>query len=144
MLKNKKGFTLVELLAVIVILGVILAIAIPTVTGLIDMQKRSSFESTVRMMIRGVEYKFLENPSYSLTGKLPADFGATNADFDTASGNHWSVSRDAGTGVVSMRARGSAAGKFGTFQTGPVAGGACSSTTIAAVITFTAITVCSY
>ena len=31
-IKNEKGFTLVELLAVIVILGLLMAIAIPSVT----------------------------------------------------------------------------------------------------------------
>ena len=31
-MKNRKGFTLVELLAVIVILGLLMAIAIPSVT----------------------------------------------------------------------------------------------------------------
>ena len=36
MMKNKKGFTLVELLAVIVILAVILVIAIPRIIDVID------------------------------------------------------------------------------------------------------------
>ena len=35
-LKNKKGVTLVELLAVIVIMGIIAAIAVPAIGGLID------------------------------------------------------------------------------------------------------------
>lgn len=34
MQKNNKGFTLVELLAVIVILGLLMAIAIPSVTNM--------------------------------------------------------------------------------------------------------------
>ena len=44
MMKNKKGFTLVELLAVIVILAVILVIAIPRILDVIDSSKLSSFE----------------------------------------------------------------------------------------------------
>jgi len=36
MLKNQKGLTLIELLAVIVILGIIAAIAVPSIMGIID------------------------------------------------------------------------------------------------------------
>ena len=39
LLKNEKGLTLIELLAVIVILGIIAAIAIPRIGGLFKMQK---------------------------------------------------------------------------------------------------------
>jgi type IV pilus assembly protein PilA len=38
-LKNDKGLTLVELLAVIVILGIIAAIAVPSIGGIIDKSK---------------------------------------------------------------------------------------------------------
>ena len=44
---NKNGFTLVELLAVIVVLAIILVIAIPNVTRLIENSKEGSFEKTV-------------------------------------------------------------------------------------------------
>ena len=44
---NKKGFTLVELLAVIVILAVIMVITIPTVLGSMGNAKTSAFNSAV-------------------------------------------------------------------------------------------------
>ena len=41
----KKGFTLVELLAVIVILAIILAIAIPGISNIIDSSKKGAAEN---------------------------------------------------------------------------------------------------
>ena len=52
---NKKGFTLVELLAVIVILGVLLLIAVPSVTKLIDNSRKNAFKSAVQLSIENVE-----------------------------------------------------------------------------------------
>ncbi|HOO68072.1 MAG TPA: type II secretion system protein, partial [Bacilli bacterium] len=44
---KRKGFTLVELLAVIVILGIILLVAVPKIMNVISDSKLSSIESTV-------------------------------------------------------------------------------------------------
>ena len=60
MLRNKKGFTLVELLAVIVILAIILAIAVPTISSIIKSQRKSAFETGVKMLIRGIDYQILQ------------------------------------------------------------------------------------
>ncbi|MDD4298966.1 MAG: prepilin-type N-terminal cleavage/methylation domain-containing protein, partial [Bacilli bacterium] len=49
---QKKGFTLVELLAVIVILAIILAIAVPGITGLIESTTKSAFASDAKMIIK--------------------------------------------------------------------------------------------
>jgi prepilin-type N-terminal cleavage/methylation domain-containing protein len=43
---NKKGVTLVELLAVIVIMGIIAAIAVPAISGLINRQRMNAAEAS--------------------------------------------------------------------------------------------------
>jgi len=45
-LKSKKGVTLVELLAVIIIMGIIAAIAVPTIGNLIERQRQNAAEAT--------------------------------------------------------------------------------------------------
>ena len=43
MIRNNKGFTLLELLAVIVILAIIMIIAIPAVSNTLEMTRKKSF-----------------------------------------------------------------------------------------------------
>ena len=49
---NKKGFTLVELLAVIAILAILVIIALPNVMGMFNTAKLSSFETEVKNIIK--------------------------------------------------------------------------------------------
>jgi prepilin-type N-terminal cleavage/methylation domain-containing protein len=66
-MKKEKGFTLVELLAVIVILAIILAIAIPSITGMIKKVTRDSFGSDAKMLLKAVNYKKLQEDSFNPT-----------------------------------------------------------------------------
>jgi type IV pilus assembly protein PilA len=92
MKNNKKGFTLVELLAVIVILAIILAIAVPSISGMITNSKKSAFEANVKMIITGISYQVLEATSNGTTAPdVDTDildelslYGANQADYDTA------------------------------------------------------------
>ena len=57
---KKNAFTLVELLAVIVILAVILVIAVPQVLDTITSSKKGSIESTVKLIANTAEKKYAE------------------------------------------------------------------------------------
>ena len=80
---NKKGFTLVELLAVIVILAIILAIAVPSITGILNSAKRSAFEADVKLIIKGIEYKMLEKDAGTIvpTNVIPGTAPTVEAPF---------------------------------------------------------------
>ncbi len=54
-LKNQKGLTLIELLAVIVILGIIAAIAVPAIGGIIDNSKRDAHAANAIQMINAAK-----------------------------------------------------------------------------------------
>lgn|SRR5690606_3148109 len=54
-LKNEKGLTLVELLAVVVILGIISAIAIPSIGGLINNSKKDAHIANAQQMVNSAK-----------------------------------------------------------------------------------------
>ena len=60
-MKNKNAFTLVELLAVIVILAIILVIAVPKISDTIKNSKIASFESSAKTIAAQAEKKKMEN-----------------------------------------------------------------------------------
>ena len=55
-MKNKKGFTLIEWLAVIVILGIILAFAIPAVAQYISSSKKGTYIANARSYATAARY----------------------------------------------------------------------------------------
>ncbi len=61
-MKNKKGFTLIEILAVIIIIGIIMIIAVPAVTKYIFKSNKSVYASDVSAFVESVraEYEMKE------------------------------------------------------------------------------------
>lgn len=55
-MKNNKGFTLVELLGVIVILSIIMLIAIPNVSSMLERNKRDQYITDAKKMVTIVQY----------------------------------------------------------------------------------------
>lgn len=99
-IKNKKAFTLIELLAVIVILGIIMLIAIPGVTGYITSSRKSTLLTTIEEYIRianteinGGTYHFFEpNRIYAIPIEcLPVEKGGEDpfGEWLQANENYW-------------------------------------------------------
>ena len=61
MRKKKNAFTLIELLAVIVILAVILVISIPRILDVIETSKKDSFKTSAQIIADSAEKKYVEN-----------------------------------------------------------------------------------
>ena len=57
MVKNKKGFTLGELLATIVILGLIMVVAVPNVMGILDKNRSSTYVTDAKKLATLAEYQ---------------------------------------------------------------------------------------
>jgi prepilin-type N-terminal cleavage/methylation domain-containing protein len=87
---NKKGFTLVELLAVIVVLAIILVIAVPTITNQITTARQQSLESSARSI-----YKSLENTANMASLGLGTDLTASAAFAQTCPTTAWASTADA-------------------------------------------------
>jgi len=72
MRNNKKGFTLVELLAVIAILAIILLIAVPAILGVIDEARKNAFKSATLAAFHSAELYKATHQDASLTGCVKA------------------------------------------------------------------------
>jgi type IV pilus assembly protein PilA len=68
LLKNQKGLTLVELLAVVVILGIIAAIAVPSIGGIIDNSKKDAHVANAEQMVAASRMALASNDTKILSG----------------------------------------------------------------------------
>lgn len=62
LLKNQKGLTLVELLAVIVILAIVSAIAVPAIGGIIENSRYSAVKADATNVLNAAKMYYIDNP----------------------------------------------------------------------------------
>ena len=102
-MKNKKGFTLVELLAVIVVLAIILVIAVPKVMYVIKDSKKATLESTAKMIASAAEKAKVQNTLLGNTDKLECDDVTKLNDIDYS---FCSIDFDGNTAKVTIEGSG--------------------------------------
>lgn len=72
-----RGFTLVEILIVVVILGILAAIVVPQFAGATEESRRASFVSSIRVFGDAADYFSVREGSYvpdGSSGECPAEF----------------------------------------------------------------------
>ena len=85
-MKNKKGFTLVELLAVIAILAILVIISLPNVLQMFNNAKLNTFGTEVQAIYKQVETDFLQDnlydsgPRFYCSGNRTGKNGKSSSD----------------------------------------------------------------
>ena len=90
-MKNEKGFTLIELIIVIAILAIIAAVAIPNILNAVDNSRKSADVANAKIILNAAAQVNAKNPGLVAEDisdlsaiKPPATVGATPASFSEA------------------------------------------------------------
>lgn len=107
---KKNGFTLVEILAILAILGLIILLSVPLVVGIIDNSQKSAFENDVKTIVETVK---LEYETLSLNEDYPCLDNIDDSESCKDDSNYrilpkYVFGKDSATGKT-----GQAHGKFG-------------------------------
>jgi len=103
-MKSKSGFTMVELMVVVLIVGILAAVAIPLMSGRIDSSKWSEAKAAMGTIASGIRAYAAEKGSFSSTPSL-SDIGISNNELDGTYFTHEAyaiTSASASSGQVSF------------------------------------------
>ena len=86
---KQKGLTLIELMIVVVIIGVIAAIALPSYQNYIEKSRRADATTTILKIAAEQEKYYLQNNRYATTAQMAAKMNSSvTTSIDTQSGHY--------------------------------------------------------
>lgn len=115
-LKNQRGVTLIELLAVIIILGIIAAIAVPSVISNFSDAKKNSDAQTEKIIKEAVQRYLLDNEVTFTSGTATINISQLVSNGYLQETPKWSDKNDIVSIVVTKDAKGRIT--FGAFTPG--------------------------
>jgi len=110
--KNEKGFTLIELMIVIAIIGILAAIAIPQFSAYRTRSYNSAANADLRNACTAQEAYYVDNSTYTSTvGNLTGSYGLFTSDGVTVTCNsgsttYYNMQADHSSGDVTYTVRG--------------------------------------
>jgi len=82
MLRNQKGFTIMELMIVIVIIGVLAAIGVPAYKSMTDRARKTACEANQRTIFTAVAMYYAEHGDYAVVADTTASSNAYQSYLD--------------------------------------------------------------
>ena len=84
---NRKGFTLIELIAMMVVLGVLMAVTIPNITGILKRNRENIAEEDINKMVASAKTRFetgeAKYPKLNECVVMSLSYVDNNSDFKT-------------------------------------------------------------
>ena len=117
-IKNEKGLTLVELLAVIVILGIIAAIAVPSIGNIIQNTREKAVLADATNAMEAANLYFAENPDESTVTLNDSDNKLVPDYLEESSLESATVTKKNSDGVMEIAFSGKAGNKMTVSSTG--------------------------
>jgi type IV pilus assembly protein PilA len=90
-MEKKKGFTLVELMVVILIVGILAAVAVPILRGRIEQSKWTEGAAAAGAIRTAVRAAYAEDPTATLTGDVSDLLGTLGFQSGDLSGRYFTA-----------------------------------------------------